>query len=127
MKKILLLLLCAPWAYAQINPSEINIIRDSFGVPHIKAPTDAGAAYGLAWANAEDDFNTMQLGYLAGNALLSKHLGLSGASADFVAQLIRADEFVATHYESDISKEFKAVLEGYCEGLNAYADRHKSA
>jgi acyl-homoserine-lactone acylase len=67
----------------------------------------------------------MQLGYLAGNALLSKHLGLSGASADFVAQLIRSDEFVAAHYEADISKEFKAVLEGFCEGLNAYADRHK--
>ena len=116
---------CALSVHAQINPSEVKIIRDSFGVPHIKAPTDAGAAYGLAWANAEDDFTTMQLGYLAGNALLSKHLGLSGASADFVAQLIRSDEFVATHYESDISKEFKAVLEGFCEGLNAYADSHK--
>ena len=69
-------------AIAQVNPKNIDIIRDSFGVPHIYAKTDAGTAYGLAWANAEDDFETMQLGYLAGNALLSKHLGLKGASAD---------------------------------------------
>jgi len=33
---------------AQIEPSNIEIIRDSYGVPHIYAPTDAEVAYGLA-------------------------------------------------------------------------------
>jgi acyl-homoserine-lactone acylase len=33
---------------AQINPSNITIARDSFGVPHIFAPTDPEVAYGLA-------------------------------------------------------------------------------
>jgi acyl-homoserine-lactone acylase len=42
---------------AQINPANITIARDSFGVPHIFAPTDPEVAYGLAWP-AEDDFNT---------------------------------------------------------------------
>ena len=40
-------------AIAQVNPKNVEIIRDTFGVPHIYAKTDAGAAYGLAWANAE--------------------------------------------------------------------------
>ena len=45
---------------AQINPANITIARDSFGVPHIFAPTDPEVAYGLAWAHAEDDFATLQ-------------------------------------------------------------------
>ena len=37
-----------------IHPEKITIARDSFGVPHIFAPTDPEVAYGLAWAHAED-------------------------------------------------------------------------
>ena len=45
--------------FGQINPEKINIVRDQWGVPHIFAKTDAEVAYGLAYANAEDDFKTM--------------------------------------------------------------------
>ena len=38
-------------------------------MPHIYAKTDREVAYGLAWAHAEDDFKTIQIGYLAGNNL----------------------------------------------------------
>ena len=54
---------------SQINPQDIDIVRDKFGVPHIYAKTDREVAYGLAWAHAEDDFKTIQIGYLAGNNL----------------------------------------------------------
>ena len=46
-----------------INPKNIEIVRDSFGVPHIFAKTDAEVAYGLAWAHAEDDFKSLQEWY----------------------------------------------------------------
>ena len=57
-----------------IDPDKIEIVRDSFGVPHIYAKTDAELAYGLAWAHAEDDFKTIQEAYLAGNALSLIHI-----------------------------------------------------
>ena len=60
--------------FCQINPDKITIARDSYGVPHIFAETDAELAYGLAWAHSEDDFKTIQQAYLAGNSILSKHL-----------------------------------------------------
>ena len=67
MKNFLLLLLfCSGFAKAQINPQNISIARDSFGVPHIFAPTDPEVAYGLAWAHAEDDFATLQMLILTG-------------------------------------------------------------
>ena len=36
------------------------IIRDNWGVPHIYGKTDADAAFGLAYANAQDDFFNIQ-------------------------------------------------------------------
>jgi acyl-homoserine-lactone acylase len=46
--------------FPTINPENITIVRDTFGVPHIFAATDAEVAYGLAWVNAEDAFKEMQ-------------------------------------------------------------------
>ncbi len=112
-------------AQQPINHTTIDIVRDSFGVPHIFAPTDAGAAYGLAWANAEDDFKTIQLSYLAGKKMLGLYSGKKGAMIDYVVHLIRAEEMVSEHYATAISPAFKAVLQGYCDGLNRYAQTHR--
>ena len=84
---------------AQINVNNIEIIRDNYGVPHIFSKTDAELAYGLAWVNAEDDFETIQKAYLAGNNLLSKLLGIKGAGADFLTQFIGSDELINDLYE----------------------------
>ena len=120
MNKIIYLLIATSFAHSQINPSNIEIVRDQFGVPHIYAQTDAEVAYGLAWANAEDDFITIQEAYLAGNAMLSNYIGLKGAAADFITQFIGSksliDEKIGT-----ISEDYMEVVEGYSQGLNAYA------
>ena len=106
-----------------INVGDIEIVRDSFGIPHIYAKTDAQLAYGLAWAHAEDDFKTIQEAYLAGNSLLSKHIGLRGAPIDFLSQLIRPDEIIDSLYKT-LDKNFIEVIMGYAEGLNSFADNH---
>ena len=120
MNKIIYLLIATSFAHSQINPNNIEIVRDQFGVPHIYAQTDAEVAYGLAWANAEDDFITIQEAYLAGNAMLSNYIGLKGAAADFITQFIGSksliDEKIGT-----ISEDYMEVVEGYSQGLNAYA------
>lgn len=109
---------------SQINPKNIDIVRDAFGVPHIFGKTDADVAYGLAWAHAEDDFKTIQQGYLAGNAILGKHLGTKGAAADFVVQFIGAKEIVERDYDQKISPAYKKIAEAYAQGLNRYAELH---
>ena len=42
----------------------VTIKRDRFGVPHIYGPTDASVAYGVAWAQAEDDFEQLEATFL---------------------------------------------------------------
>ncbi|MBL6591262.1 MAG: penicillin acylase family protein [Flavobacteriaceae bacterium] len=105
----------------EIDVKNIEILRDSYGVPHIYAKTDAELAYGLAWAHSEDDFRTIQEAYLAGNGLLSKHIGLRGAPADFLTQLIRSDYVVDSLYNT-IDKKFIKVIEGYAQGINKFAE-----
>jgi len=104
-----------------INTNNIEIIRDSFGVPHIYTKTDAELGYGLAWVHSEDDFKTIQEAYLAGNSLLSKHIGLRGAPVDFLSQLIRSDEIIDSLYNT-IDKNFIEVVKGYAQGINRYAE-----
>ena len=121
---ILAVLFTSKTTYSQkIDVNNIEILRDSFGVPHIYAKTDAELAYGLAWAHSEDDFKTIQEAYLAGNGLLSKHIGLRGAPADFLTQLIRSDYVVDSLY-STIDQNFIKIVEGYAQGINRFAELH---
>ncbi len=108
----------------QINPENITIARDKYGVPHIFAKTDAELAYGLAWAHSEDDFKTIQQSYLAGNGILSKHIGIKGAGADFLSQFINSEQIVEENYENKISSEYKKILEAYSQGINSFAKKY---
>lgn len=115
----------APLSSQERNYAEhVKIARDSWGVPHIFGEKDADVAYGLAWANAEDDFNTMQELLLPAKNLLARWKGKDGAALDFVVQFVGSQKIAKAKYESEISAEFKAYLEGYCAGINDYAASH---
>jgi acyl-homoserine-lactone acylase len=109
---------------AQINPNNITIARDSFGIPHIFAKTDAEAAYGLAWSHSEDDFRNIQYNVLAGKNMLGRVLGKDGVLFDFGLQFLNISETVDEKFEKDISPEYRKVLEGYVQALNDYAAAH---
>ena len=126
MKKIFKLLIALSISiscYSQINPKDIDIVRDEYGVPHIYGKTDADVAYGLAWAHCEDDFKTIQEAYLAGNGLLTKHLGLKGASADLLTQVIESKQTVNKLFYT-LSDDFIKILQAYSDGINKYAELH---
>ena len=121
---IVLIALTSLQMTGQIDPNNIDIVRDKFGVPHIFTKTDAELAYGLAWAHAEDDFKTIQQGYLAGNALLSIVEGKRAYAIDYLSQFIGSERLFNEKYEKEISQEYKLILEGYCQGINQYAMTH---
>lgn len=124
MKRIaLLFLLGLSTAHAQINPNNITIARDAWGVPHIFAPTDPEVAYGLAWAHAEDDFETIQQLALAGKGMLGSYLGKDGAKADYAIRLMQCRELVEEQW-STLSPELIALINGYLQGVQAYADAY---
>jgi acyl-homoserine-lactone acylase len=129
LKKILyclvIVVLCnGGFAQVAINTANIDIVRDSFGVPHIFAPTDAAASYGLAWAEAEDDFASMQEILLPAKNLTGSVKGKSGAAADYAFALFRCNEITEEKWHT-LSPAFLKLADGYVQGINAYAARHQ--
>ncbi len=108
----------------EINTENIDIVRDEWGVPHIFGKTDVEVAYGFAWAQAEDDFKTMQEMLLPIRNLTGQVVGKQGAGIDILFHLTEADEIVEEKYEASFSEYFKKYLKAYAEGINAYAQLH---
>ena len=100
-----------------------RILRDTWGVPHIFGHTDADAAYGLAYAHAEDDFLTIQQTLVAARGKLATVYGADAAPNDYMVQLLRIWDVVDEKYDS-LAPETRAVMEAYAAGLNVYAAFH---
>ncbi len=126
MNRLLLLLaLCScQFLQAQVDPRRVTIARDSFGVPHIFAPTDPEVAYGLAWAHAEDDFKSLQQVILPAKGKMGTVLGKAGAAGDYAFHLFRCREITDERWHT-LSPAFIRLAEGYVQGINDYALQHK--
>ena len=128
MKKLLhtlafFLLSLTGFSQTVIDPASIDIVRDSFGVPHIFAKTDAQVAYGLAWAEAEDDFKSMQEIILPAKGLMARVMGKKGAAGDYAFELFRCNEITEEKWNT-LSPAFLKLIDGYVLGLNDYAKKH---
>jgi len=110
---------------AQAQRRDVRILRDTWGVPHVFGRTDADAAYGLAYAHAEDDFDTIQDALLAARGRLAAVKGGADAAAnDYMVALFRVRETVEAGYETQLSPAVRAVCDAYADGLNLYAAEH---
>ncbi|HAP70554.1 MAG TPA: hypothetical protein DCR04_12670, partial [Flavobacteriales bacterium] len=98
--------------FEKVDNTKIQIVRDEWGVPHIFADQDHEVAYGLAWANAEDDFQTVQELLLAGQGKSGKLLGKEGAKRDFLLHVFAVKEIVDAKFEQDFTEEYKEYLDG---------------
>lgn len=100
-----------------------EIIRDSYGVPHISGKTDADAAYGVAMAHAEDDFFTLQDVVAMSRGRYGAIAGAEGAKIDYVYHLIDARGTAEREYPK-LPADTRALFEAYAAGLNQYAQEH---
>lgn len=107
----------------KISPTSITIARDNWGVAHIFGKNDADVAYGLAWANAEDAFHLLQEMVAIGKGKMGVLKGKEGAKTDFFVQAIGARNAVDSLYNT-LEPKYLEYLNGYCQGLNAYAAQY---
>ena len=104
---------------------DVQILRDTWGVPHIFGQTDADVAYGLAYAHSQDDFLTIQQSLAAARGQLAQHYGPDAAPNDYMVQLLRIWDYIESQYEIDLTPETRLILQGYADGLNHYAALHE--
>ncbi|HET8866398.1 MAG TPA: acylase [Gracilimonas sp.] len=99
--------------------SEIEILRDDFGVPHIYGKTDADAVFGLMYAQAEDDFKRVERNYIWAIGRLAEVEGEDELYSDLRARLFMSKEEAIEHYEN-APQWLKELCDAWAAGLNYY-------
>ena len=106
------------------NSYKATIYRDIMGVPHIFGIRDADAAYGLAYAHAEDDFLIIQDILLAARGQLASVKGAKAAVNDYYVQLLEIWKDIDNRYKKEVPEDVKLLCDGYASGINDYVKKH---
>jgi acyl-homoserine-lactone acylase len=68
--------------------TQVTIIRDNWGIPHVYGKTDADAVFGMLYAQCEDDFVRIEMNYIEKLGRLSEIKGQSVLYNDLETRLI---------------------------------------
>ena len=71
----------------QSQAQAVTITRDDWGIAHVHGKTDADAVFGMAYAQAEDDFNRVETNYLNAMGRLAEAEGESALWQDLRMKL----------------------------------------
>jgi acyl-homoserine-lactone acylase len=124
-------LACAPARGAQpaaANREEamarsVTIYRDTYGVPHIYGPTDASVVFGLAYAQAEDDFAHLEDSFIRSLGRAAEVHGEEALRDDQVARALEIPRLAREEYER-AAPRMRALYDAYAAGLSFYLVRH---
>src|SRR5262249_57388748 len=117
-----LLALFAPAAAAN-DGEEVTIHRDTFGVPHIFAPTEEGAAYGMGYAQAEDRLEELLKQYRRASGTMAEAFGPDFLQHDYRQRLWQHQAVAEANYPK-LPDKVRAVIESYQAGVKRYMKEH---
>ncbi|MGO8798854.1 MAG: penicillin acylase family protein [Roseiarcus sp.] len=103
---------------------ETRVYRDTYGVPHIFAPTMDDAARALGYLHASERLYQMEILRRAGQGRLAE---IAGADLIGVDRFIRTLGFyrLAESSFAALRPETQAYLQAYADGVNAFLATHK--
>lgn len=101
----------------------MTITRDDWGIAHVHGKTDADAVFGMAFAQAEDDFNRVETNYLVSLGRLAEAEGESAIWQDLRQRLfIDPVELKSLYAESPAW--LRMLMNAWADGLNYYLAMH---
>lgn len=110
-------------AHMRAMARRVTILRDQWGIPHVFGKTDADAVFGMLYAQAEDDFNRVELNYINALGRLAEVEGEKAIWRDLRMKLyIDPVELKATYAASPAW--LKTLMDAYADGLNWYLVTH---
>lgn len=107
-----------------VDKYNVNIVRDKYAVPHIFGARDVDAAFGLAYAHAQDDFKTMQDILLVTRGKLATLHGVDAAKTDYLVQFMGVWDVVNAGYDHRINQQTRDHAQAYADGVNYYASEN---
>lgn len=103
--------------------AKVQIVRDDWGIAHIHGKTDADAVFGMAYAQAEDDFNRVETNFMTSLGRTAEAEGEKAIWADLRQKLFIDPAVLKADYARS-PPWLKALMNGWADGLNFYLATH---
>jgi acyl-homoserine-lactone acylase len=101
----------------------VSILRDKWGIPHVFGKTDADAVFGMVFAQAEDDFNRVELNYINAMGRLAEAEGEQEIWRDLRMKLYIDPVDMKAKYAASPAY-LKKLMNAWADGLNWYLASH---
>ncbi len=101
----------------------VTITRDDWGIPHVKGTSDADAVFGMMYAQAEDDFNRVEVNLLNAMGRLAEAEGEREIWRDLRMKLFIDPADMQAKYAASPAW-LKTLMVAWADGLNFYLSTH---
>lgn len=100
-----------------------TIERDAWGVPTIHGETDAAVAFGLGYAQAQDEFRQIEEDVIHAIGRAANLYGDASLAGDLIAAAFEVPRLARAEYEAEPA-ERRRVWDAFTAGMNHYAATH---
>lgn len=107
----------------QKHAAAVTITRDDFGIPHIKGRTNADTVFGMIYAQAEDDFNRIEVNYLNALGRLAEAEGESALWTDLRQRLWIDETALKADYAAS-PRWLQTLMTAWADGLNFWLENN---
>jgi acyl-homoserine-lactone acylase len=101
----------------------VTIHRDAYGVPHVHGRTAEAVAFGIGYAQAEDNLWQIEESYLRALGRAAFLYGERELAHDIVVAAFDVERFAREEYQAQ-APTLRRLLDAYAAGVNQYIDRH---
>jgi len=108
---------------AAIRAEDVTLYRDTWGVPHAYAETEAGAAFAIGYAQAEDRLEQLLHNYREAEGTLAEAFGEEYVEQDYLRRLEQHRKVCRAKYDQ-LPAEVRRLLEAFQAGVKRYLADH---
>ncbi len=101
----------------------VTIVRDDWGIAHVRGKSDADAVFGMIYAQAEDDFNRIETNFAGAQGRLAEADGERMVYHDLRARLFLDTPTLQSLYGRSPAP-LKRLVNAWADALNYYLFRH---
>ncbi len=107
----------------QDTAQRVTIMRDKWGIPHVFGKSDADAVFGMIYAQAEDDFNRVELNYINSMGRLAEVEGEKEIWRDLRMKLYIQPADMQAKFAASPAW-LQELMTAWADGLNFYLHTH---
>jgi acyl-homoserine-lactone acylase len=130
---LLVLFSCAPRPPVDPRPPDrvrwerqaerVTIVRDDWGIAHVRGGSDADAVFGMIYAQAEDDFHRVETNYLNALGRLAEAEGEAALWQDVRMKLFIDPAALKRQY-AESPGWLRELMDAWADGLNYFLATH---